>query len=159
MGQSVVLYFSNTGHTQAIAERIAMATSSKLVEIHAQVDYEPGDGDNWENPKVQAYHATHVERVRPAIQAIDPAPIKAASTIYLGFPIWWATVPQEINTFLESIDLVGKDVYPFCTSGSTSIVEAVNELRAHYPTIRWHAGRRFSSSLTNQEIQDWADED
>ncbi|AYM02675.1 flavodoxin [Levilactobacillus yiduensis] len=157
MGQSVVLYFSSTGHTQAIAERIAIATGSQLVAIHAQVHDTPTE--DWRDQQNQEYHRTHVERVRPAIQAIDPAPIKAATTIYLGFPIWWATVPQEIETFLDSIDLVGKDVHPFCTSGETSIFEAVKQLRDGYPAIRWHSGRRFASSLTNQEIEDWAEED
>ncbi|WP_125581555.1 flavodoxin [Levilactobacillus cerevisiae] len=158
MGQSVVLYFSNTGHTQAIAERIAVATRSELVGIHSKVDYTAAELD-WEDPANQAEHGLHAGEVRPAIEAIDPAPIVAAQTVYLGFPLWWATVPGEINTFLDSVDLVGKDVYPFCTSGITAIAEAVKQLREHYPDVRWHAGRRFSSSLTSEEIRDWVSED
>jgi len=158
MGQSVVIYFSNTGTTQAIAEQIAVTTDSKLIGIHAKEDHPEADLD-WEDPVNQSYHEMHAQKVRPAIEAIDPAPIAAADVIYLGFPLWWATVPGEINTLLDSLDLTGKEVHPFCTSGSTSITEAVSQLRENYPHIDWHAGRRFATSLTADEIRDWAAED
>lgn len=158
MGQSVVMYFSNTGTTQAIAEQIAVTTGSKLIGVHAKEDYTPADLD-WEDPASRSYHEMHAGKVRPAIEAIDPAPVAAADVIYLGFPLWWATVPREINTLLDSLDLTGKAVHPFCTSGSTPIAEAVERLRAKYPHIDWHAGRRFATSLTADEIRDWAEED
>jgi len=158
MGQSVVIYFSNTGTTQAIAEQIAVTTDSKLIGVHAKEDHPDADLD-WEDPANQSYHEMHAQKVRPAIEAIDPAPVAAADVIYLGFPLWWATVPGEINTLLDNLDLTGKEVHPFCTSGSTSIAEAVSQLRENYPHVNWHAGRRFATSLTADEIRDWAAED
>ncbi|WP_125545005.1 flavodoxin [Levilactobacillus lindianensis] len=158
MGQSIVLYFSNTGHTQAIAERIAATTGSELVGIQAKVPYTPADLD-WEDQTSRSYQEMHAGKIRPAIEPIDSEKIASATTVFLGFPLWWSAVPRPIDTLLDNVDLTGKDVHPFCTSGSTPIAEAIVKLREHYPDIRWHTGRRFASSLTRDEIQDWAIEE
>jgi len=71
MGQSIVLYFSNTGHTQAIAERIAAATGSELVGVQAKVPYTPADLD-WEDQTSRSYQEMHAGKIRPAIEPIDP---------------------------------------------------------------------------------------
>ena len=45
--------------------------------------------------------------------------------IYLGYPIWWGNAPMAVYTFLESYDLSGKTIVPFCTSGGTQIEESI----------------------------------
>lgn len=46
----------------------------------------------------------------------------------IGFPVWWYTAPTIINTFIESLDLIGKTLIPFCTSGETGIEGCENAL-------------------------------
>jgi len=58
---------------------------------------------------------------RPRI-AGQPLDLSQYGTIYLGYPIWWGTAPRIINTFLDTYDLTGKTIRPFCTSGSSGII-------------------------------------
>lgn len=154
MGQSVVLYLSNTGHTQAVAEKIAATTGSKLIAIKPQQAYSASDLD-WTDHDSRSYHEMHGGYVRPAIEPVDSVAVGQATVVYLGFPLWWATAPRPIDTFLDSVDLSDKTVLPFCTSDSSAIDEAVHQLRVDYPAINWRDGRRFTSGVTAQEIQKW----
>ena len=43
--------------------------------------------------------------------------------VFVGYPVWWHATPAPINTFLESYDLTGKLIIPFCTSGGSDIDE------------------------------------
>lgn len=69
---------------------------------------------------------------RPAIgsEAID---VSSYDTVFIGYPIWWGTMPRIINTFLDTYDLSGKTVLPFCTSGSSGITQSVSDIRAAEP--------------------------
>lgn len=61
-------------------------------------------------------------------------------TVYIGFPIWWNTVPTIINTFVEQTDLKGKTVVVFATSGGSSTAQSVRDLKAAYPELNWIEG-------------------
>jgi len=54
-------------------------------------------------------------------------------TIFLGFPIWWGKAPKIVFTFLDSLDLTGKKVAVFCTSGGTKQKQADADVKAHVP--------------------------
>lgn len=43
---------------------------------------------------------------RPELASL-PDSIEKYDRIYIGYPIWWHTVPMVIGTFLESCDLCG----------------------------------------------------
>lgn len=48
--------------------------------------------------------------------------------VFVGYPIWWYTAPMAVYTFLESYDLSGKTVIPFCTSSNSDIEESMNAI-------------------------------
>lgn len=75
-------------------------------------------------------------------------------TVYVGFPIWWYTVPTIVNTFFESYDFKGKTVYLFATSGGSTIDKAVSDLQAAYPEINIKSSRllNFASKKELQEF-------
>ena len=77
--------------------------------------------------------------------------------VYIGYPIWWGDCPKIICTFLESYDFSGKTVIPFCTSGSTGISGSENTLKS-VAQANWVNGRRFNSSVSDSEVQQWVDE-
>ena len=72
--------------------------------------------------------------------------------IYLGYPIWWGTVPMIINTFLESYDLSGKTIVPFATSGGTGISQSIQDIRAEIPSADVKDGLLVRS---NDDIAPW----
>ena len=116
---SVVLYFSATGNTKSIAKRIAKESNSDIIEIIPKEKYKSEDLDY--NTDCRANREQNDSNARPEIEnTID---ITNYDTIYLGYPIWWGTNPKIILTLLDTYDLTGKTIIPFCTSGSSDIVK------------------------------------
>ena len=122
---SVVLYFSATGTTKGIAERIAKNSNSDIIEIVPKDEYTSSDLDY--NSDCRANREQNNSNARPEIEnTID---ITKYDTIYLGYPIWRGTNPKIILTLLDTYDLTDKTIIPFCTSGSSDISESVNNIR------------------------------
>ena len=74
-------------------------------------------------------------------------------TVFIGFPIWWHEEPAVIRTFLDTTDLKGKELYPFCTSYESPMSEADATLQKGYPTLKWHTGLRLPASA--DKIKEW----
>lgn len=157
MHKQVILYFSNTGHTQAVAQKIAAVTGAKLLQLNAKQPYTDADLD-YDDATSRTSLETADETSRPAIQTPDMTALREADTIYLGSPLWWGQVPHVINTLVETDVLRGKRVWQFCTSGSTAITKAAKTLRADYPAVRWEPAHRFTSTITGQEVEAWLKE-
>ena len=115
----LVVYFSATGNTKAVAEEITRLTGADLYEIVPAVPYTDEDL-NYNNNECRANQEMNNASARPAIgsEAMD---VSSYDTVFIGYPIWWGTMPRIINTFLDTYDLSGKTVLPFCTSGSSGI--------------------------------------
>ena len=148
---SVVLYFSATGTTKKIAERIASESNSDIIEIIPKDEYKSEDLDY--NSDCRANKEQNDSTSRPEIKnTID---ISKYDTIYLGYPIWWGTNPKIILTLLDTYDFTGKTIIPFCTSGSTGISGSVNDLRNYNSTLNIKDGKRFSSNDSDETIKEF----
>ncbi len=151
-GSAAVVYFSATGNTASVADKVARATGGELREIVPQEPYAPADLDY--NSDCRANAEQSDETARPAIAA--PAPdVVAADVIYLGYPIWWGRAPRIVLTWLEGQDLAGKTIVPFCTSGSSGIGGSIPEVEAAAAGATVEDGMRFSSGATQQEVDSW----
>jgi flavodoxin len=75
--------------------------------------------------------------------------------VFIGYPIWWGQAPRIISTFLESYDLSGKTIIPFCTSGSSGIGSSATNLHSLAPNANWLAGQRFSSGTSRDTMANW----
>lgn len=74
--------------------------------------------------------------------------------IFVGFPVWWGREPIIIDTFLESNDLTGKTVIPFCTSGITGVEKAVTHIRGILGSgVTVEDGRRLGADGSEEEIR------
>ena len=82
--------------------------------------------------------------------------IANAQKIFIGYPIWWNEAPRIINTFIESLDLKGKIIVPFATSGGSGITNSVNVLKKTYPDLKWEEGRLLNRA-SREAIQEWVD--
>lgn len=119
MSKKLVAYFSASGVTAQVAGKLAEAVGADLFEIAPKVPYTKADLD-WTNARSRSTVEMKEPGSRPALAAQLP---NAADydTVYVGFPIWWYVAPTIVNTFLESIDLSGKTVVPFATSGGSGM--------------------------------------
>ena len=151
--KNLVVYFSATGNTKTLAETIAETTGSDIVAIEPQEPYTSED-INYNNNNCRANKEQNDDSARPAI-ANKIENIDDYDTIYLGYPIWWGTMPKIINTFLESYDLSGKTIMPFCTSGGSSISSSVSAIKSTCQNADVKDGLRGSSSTTAEQIETW----
>ena len=149
--KSVVLYFSATGTTKKIAERIAKESNSDIIEIIPKEEYKKEDLDY--NNNCRANREQNDSKARPEIKnTID---ISKYDNIYLGYPIWWGTNPKIILTLLDTYDFTNKTIIPFCTSGSTGISGSVNDLRNYNNKLNIKDGKRFSPNDSDEIIKDF----
>lgn len=151
--KSLVVYFSATGNTKSLAEKIAEESGSDLFEIVPEEPY-TRDDLNYNNSDCRANKEQNDENARPAISN-KLENIENYDTVFIGYPIWWGTMPKIINTFLENYDLSGKTVMPFCTSGGSGISSSVSAIKDACPNAEVQNGFRGTSSTTGTEIREW----
>ena len=114
--------------------------SADLYELTPEQPYTSQDL-SYNNDACRASQEQKDPAARPRI-AGQPLDLSQYGTIYLGYPIWWGTAPRIINTFLDTYDLTGKTIRPFCTSGSSGIETSVADIRAAAPEVNVTAGLR-----------------
>lgn len=150
--KTLVVYFSATGSTKAVAEEIARLTGADLYEIAPAVPYTDEDL-NYNNDDCRANQEMNDASARPAIgsEAID---VSSYDTVFIGYPIWWGTMPRIINTFLDTYDFSGKTALPFCTSGSSGITQSVSDIRAAETDADVRDGLR-ASGANDSSIENW----
>lgn len=142
-GKALVLYFSCTGNTEAVAREIAAQTGAEVMELLPEEPYTEDDL-NYQNDNCRANQEMNDENARPAISGRIEN-LSDYDTLYIGFPIWWGTMPRIMNTFFDEYDLSGKTVMPFCTSGGSGIDQAVSAIREAEPDAEVREGLRVGS--------------
>jgi len=154
MSKSLVAYFSASGVTEKVAERLAKATSSDISEIVPSEPYTDADL-NWRNENSRSSVEMKNKSSRPAIaEKLDS--MSDYHTIFVGFPIWWYREPSIIDTFLESYDFSGRTIIPFATSGGSGMGDVKDNFKKIAKDANVIEGRRFPSSVTEKELADWA---
>ena len=151
-----VAYFSASGITAKLAEKLAEAADAKLYEIKPQQPYTAADLD-WRDKSSRSSVEMGSDASRPEIADNSAADdIAQADVVFVGFPVWWYREPSIIDTFLDSYNFKGKTVVPFATSGSSGIGDSGK----HMQTIAGRGvkvleGKRFSVSATVDELKKW----
>ena len=153
MSKILVTYFSESGVTKGVAEKIARATGGDLFEIEPVKKYTDEDLD-WTNKQSRSTIEMNDKSFRPPVANKLTNP-EQYDTVAIGFPVWWYTAPTIINTFIEENDLSGKNAYVFVTSGSSSVDGSYNDLKNKYPNINFISGKRFTGSETAEDINSW----
>lgn len=154
MAKSLVAYFSASGVTKKLAERLAKAAGADLFEIEPEKPYTNADL-NWMDKKARSTVEMNDRSSRPAIKS--KADVSKYDVVFVGFPIWWYREPSIIDTFMESCDFSGKTVVPFATSGSSQIGESGKNMQALAKGAKVDAGKRFSANASEEELKNWAE--
>lgn len=152
-GETLVVYFSATGNTKSVAEKIAYVTNADIYEIVPSEPYSDSDL-NYNDDQCRANIEMNDPNARPEI-AGDPLSLENYTTIYLGYPIWWGDAPRIMDTFVESYDFSDKTVIPFCTSGGSSIDQSESSLKDLASSGNWIAGSRLNNDISEEKIQEW----
>lgn len=141
-----------TGNTEIVAQKIAELTHADTFKIEQKIPYSKGYNDCIaEAQQDQRNHA------RPELKGF-PESIDEYSTIYLGYPNYWSTMPMAVFTFLEHFDFSGKTIKPFCTHEGSGLGQSIGDLQKLCPGANIEEGLALygsSVSQANTEIEEW----
>ena len=145
-GKTLVVYYSATGSTRAVAQVAADTLGADLFEITPVEPYS-SDDLNWTND----------ESLRDVeLTQVTPENWDSYDTVLIGYPIWWAIAAWPVDNFVKGNDFTGKTVIPFCTSASSGLGDSGYLLEQMAGTGDWQEGQRFSSGASESEVADWA---
>ena len=153
MKKVLVAYFSASGVTKKVAEKIAAAVNGDLFQIEPAIAYSEEDL-NWMNKNSRSSLEMSDKDFRPAMIKTE-LNLSEYDSILLGFPIWWYAAPRIIETFLESYDMEGKFIIPFCTSGSSDIGDSALILQRDCDG-KVVTGSRFEPDVFKGDLARWA---
>lgn len=154
MSKVLVAYFSASGVTAKLAERLASAIGADLHEIKPEKPYTSADLD-WRDSNSRSSVEMKDKLFRPTI-ANSVENMNQYDTVFVAFPIWWYVAPTIINTFLEAYNLDGKKIIPFATSGSSGMGNTNKELAPSCKGATLEEGKRFAANAGEKELADWA---
>ena len=115
--------FIKVGNTEKVAKMIAENTGAELFRIEQKVPY----AADYNTCIAQAKKDLQ-EKVRPELVNL-PESLERYDEIYLGYPIYWGTMPMAVYSFLESFDFSGKKIHPFCTHEGSGLSSTENDIQ------------------------------
>jgi flavodoxin len=151
-GKTLVIYFSHSGNTRSVAEKIADKTDADLFEIVTVREYSSDYNTVVEEAKQEQNENARPE-LKEAIENIDEY-----DTVFLGYPNWWGDMPMAVYTFLDEYDLSGKTILPFCTHGGSGLSDTVNSIKKEESGAEVKDGLAIKDSAldgADDEIDKW----
>ena len=151
----LVVFFSPEKTVCSAAIAAANALGSEIFEIRPAEPYTAEDL-NYHDRQSRTSIEMNDPASRPEIEELPV--LDRFDTILLGYPIWWGQAPRILCTFVESVDLSGKTVIPFCTSGSSGAgSSAVNLQKLGSETAVWLEAKRFNNGSTKEDVYAWVE--
>ena len=151
--KTLVAVFSASGVTKRVGQEIARISGGDFFEIVPVEKYTNADL-NYMNSRSRSSVEMNDPSVRPEI-ANRVSDMDSYDTVVIGFPIWWGVAPRIIETFLESYDLSGKTILPFCTSGGSGVGRSDTELHKNVSgDVKWGKGVQINRP-NESTIKSW----
>jgi flavodoxin len=146
----LVAYFSYTGNTRLVALQVQKQVGGDLFEITTTKPY-PKKYDDC----VAVAKKERDDKVRPPLGAelkdkLKGKDIADYDVIFIGYPIWWGTLPQVMVTFVEKYDMKGKTIVPFCTHNGGKWAKSLDDLKKLCPNSKFREGITLDGSSVRQ---------
>lgn len=147
----LVLYFSQSGNTETIANFIKDYTNADILELETVKEY----------PSVleELYKVGQEEldsNARPELKTkVD---ISKYDVIFIGYPIWGANLPMAWYSFFDEYDLSGKTLVPFTTHGGSGMSGTDGDIKREEPNAKVLKGYEVRGSEAKEkqsEVNDW----
>ena len=154
-GNTLVVYFSATGHTEAVAGYIADATGADVFVIEPSEPY-TSDDLRWTDESSRVVQEYEDESLRDVeLVSTDVPDWDSYDTVFIGYPIWWGIAAWPVSSFVTANDFTGKTVVPFCTSSSSGLGDSGTLLEEAAGSGTWLEGMRFSSAASESDVAEW----
>lgn len=152
MNKNIICYFSATGTTKKVAEKLSKILNGDLFEIEPVQKYTSEDLD-WTNKQSRTTIEMEDENSRPEVKN-KLENINDYKNVIIGFPVWWYKEPTIIDTFIDENDLSNKNVYVFVTSGGSTYAGSLKHMKEKYPTINFISGKTLNN-IDENEVKGW----
>lgn len=147
----LIAYYSRSGNTKAVAQKIQSVTGGDLFEIKPLKPY-PKDYDTM----TQLVQKEKQQDIRPELA--DNGNIKDYDVVFVGTPVWWYTLSSPVKTFLTKNDFSGKTIVPFCTHGGGGASSTYADMQKLAPNAKVTEGyASYENSADTKEIIKWID--
>lgn len=148
----LVAYFSNSGNTEAMAKEVQNQVGGDLFEIKRKKEYSSSNLTDEAKAEIE-------NKERPEL-ADKISNIDEYDVVFVGYPVWWHSTPAPVNSFLESYNLSGKTIIPFCTSGGSDIEETMDSFKLSCNSSKILEGLTLSGGSANSDngktkIRNW----
>ena len=152
--KTLVIWFSTNDTVKAVALTAADALEADSFEIVPEQPYTAADLAYYTDGRCDREQAD--DSARPAIVSLPENP-EQYDVIFIGYPIWHGQAPKILYTLLESIDVSGKTIVPFCTSMSSGAGSSASNLaKLTGNTTVWMNVTRINNSSTAEQVREWA---
>ena len=151
-GKILIAYYSRTGNTRSVANEIQKNVGGDIFEIKTNHSYP----DEYQATTAQAKNEKN-SKFRPPL-ASEVANIDSYDVIFVGYPIWWGTMPMVVFSFLEKYNFAGKTIIPFCTHGGSGLSDSVSDIKNTLPQANVLPGFSLRGSEVGKsqtEIANW----
>ena len=118
----LVIYYSRSGNTEAMAREIARKFDADIVQIEAErysLDYQ-----GWRNAANDADDKVTMVQIKPEV--VDMGKYRL---VFIGSPIWWYRPAPPLWTFVEKNDFKEKNVILFNTFNSRFKSEEIEKFQ------------------------------
>lgn len=153
MSRKLVAFFSASGVTAKVAEKLSDTIGADLFAIEPKIPYTKADLD-WMDKNSRSTLEMKDPASRPEIARVRDN-MEEYDTVFVGFPIWWYVAPTIINTFLESYNLTGKTIIPFATSGGSGMGKTNEKLMPSCKGAKLLDGKVLKANVGAKELDDW----
>jgi len=148
--KKLVIYFSaERGTTKAVAEKISETAGADIFEIVPSPPYTESDL-KWTNPFARCNREKIGKKDVPAEKGING--FEEYDTVFIGFPIWYGSAPNVVNTFVKAYDWTGKKIVVFATSGGSGIGKTAEKLNPYLKNGTVSSAELISSQT---DIKEW----
>jgi len=152
--KSVIVYYSQTGNSEKLVPLIQRKVWADMIPLTVKTAY-PTDYP----AMIQAVKAEIENNQNPVLHQ-GSFNLAAYDTVYLVYPIWFGTFARPIRTFLDSNDLSGKVVIPFCTYGSGGLQASIRDIQAMEPKASVLPGygiakKRLEAGAAEAEVEEF----
>lgn len=148
----VIVYFSWSGNTEAVALEIQDQTGADIFRIVPEEPY-TDDYDTLLDIAREEQKNNARPEITGSIENFD-----SYEVVYLGFPNWWGDMPMILYSFLDEYDLSGKTVVPFVTSGGSGFSDTIRTIENMEPDAKVLEGLSLGSSQaanSGSAVTDW----
>lgn len=148
----LIAYYSYSGNTKSVAEKIQSLTGADLFEIKPINEY----SKNYD----EVVNLAQIEKqnnIKPEL--VNNGDVSNYDVIFIGTPVWWYTMASPVKTFLSNNKFEGKTVMPFCTHGGGGASSTYIDMKNLAPKAKFTDGfTSYENSAKIEDIKRWIDE-